>query len=62
MVIKVDLDECCCEWNHAKIHTAAFTEGTGRASRLKSFKCDHSFACSNICNYDKVIALTDLHN
>ena len=59
----VDLDEYCCEGNRAKIHEAEFTENTSRDCKLlKSLKCDQNFACSNICDYDETIALTELRN
>ena len=58
----VDLDEYCREDNRAKIHEAESTENTGRASRIKSLNCDQNFACSNICDHDEIIALTELPN
>ena len=48
--------------NRAKIHEAESTENISRASRLKSFKCDQNFACSNKCDYNDIIALTELRD
>ena len=56
----VDLDEYCRKGKRAIIHEAESTENTGRVSGLKSLKCDQNFACSNICDYDKIMALTEL--
>ena len=58
----VDLDEYCREGNCSKVHKAKSTENTGRASRVKSLKCEQNFACSSICDYDEITALTELHD
>ena len=55
----VDLDEYCCEGNCAKIHEAGSTENTCRAFILKSSECDQNFACTNIYDYDEIIALNE---
>ena len=50
------------EGNRAKIHEAESTENTGRVGRIKSLNCDQNFGCSNIREYNEIIALTELRN